>query len=135
MNISLTMTFDSVDELQTFLNRNPAARNTPVATLEPVPDVVEATVAAAAKVDLTAVDPLEGVIDPLGDITPDPVEDISPEDMRAELMGKLKALAGSMDDAAVLGKFINGFGVTRFSELGDDQLVAFSAAINAEFGI
>ena len=52
----------------------------------------------------------------------------------ATLMARLKLLANTMDDPGVLGKFINSFGVSRFSELPDDQLVAFKAALEAEFG-
>ena len=49
-------------------------------------------------------------------------------------MTRLRELAGGMDDPAALGKFINSFGVARYSDLGDDQLVNFQTALAAEFG-
>lgn len=124
MNLTLTMQFDSIDELQAFLNRNPGARNTPVASIAPegqskvasiVPDLVE-----------------EIVEDPL-DITPDEVAIDAPA-LRAQMMEQLKTKAEAMDEPSILGAFITGFGVKRFSDLPDDMLAPFKAAFEAEFG-
>jgi hypothetical protein len=122
MNLTLTMQFDSLDELQQFLTRSPAVtRNTPVATVTPItPDVVEQT-ATAVLVDIA--------------------DTIVPEDdsvdlvaLRTEIHTAIAGKAQSMEEPAILGAFITGFGVKKFSELPDDMLLPFQAAFNEEFG-
>ena len=130
MNVTLTLDFDNMSELQKFLdNRGSAAAPSTNHDVDVPPTVLEAVpplVAAPA----TEVDPLS---------SPDPVEAETPEEfdavmLREQLMAKLKTLAGDMDDPSVLGKFINSFGVARFSEIADEDLPAFSIALVNEFG-
>ena len=136
MNLSLTMRFDSIDELQHFLtnnrgsatvastNHDAGAQPTKLEAV-PLPAAALAPVADPTSI-LESVDPVDPV---------DPV--IAAEDtvdLRASLMVRLREMANGMDDPAVLGKFINGFGVTRFSEIADEDLPAFSIALVNEFG-
>ncbi len=130
MNISLTMQFDSLSELQGFLSVNPGATDVKVASAQPsnVTTIAAATpavvdpLATPAPASVPAVDPLSAA---------PPVVDLTA--LRASLMARLRALAESMDDASELGKFINAFGVARFSELGDERLGEFYTALSAKY--
>ena len=128
MNLTLTMQFDNLDQLQSFLNRNPSAASTPVAFATPENVVAMPTPAAAPAVAA----PAPAVAAPAPAVAPAVAP--APAADRQTLMNRLRELAGAMDDPGVLGQFINGFGVARFSDLPDDQLTAFSAALAAEFG-
>ena len=129
MNIQLNMNFDSLAELQAFLGANPGAAATKVASTQPSADVVSiaaapAPVAAPVAAPIDPVDPLSDAPAPAGvDLTA----------LRATLMTRLRALAEGMEDASALGKFINAFGVARFSELPDEQLNAFNVALLAQY--
>ncbi len=133
MNVTLTLDFETMSELQEFLNkRGSAAVASTNLDAGASPTKLEA-VPSPEQVSAAVVDPLS---------SPDPVETEveTPEEfdavlLREQLMTKLKTLAGGMDDANVLGKFITNFGVARFSELADDQLVGFTAALKSEFGV
>ena len=122
MNLSLTLNFDSIGELENFLKNRAstavAAVSPETVAPSPVLEVVPPPVAAPT-----------AVVDPLSDVVAAPTEDL-----RADLMVRLREMAGTMDDPAVLGKFINGFGVARFSEIADEDLPAFKTALDAEFG-
>ncbi len=127
MNLSLTLNFDSIGELENFLKNRAstavAAVSPETVAPSPVLEVVPPPVAAPTAV----VDPLSDVAETLGDA-------IGNADLRPALMARLRTMAGDMDDPAVLGKFINGFGVARFSEIADEDLPAFKTALDAEFG-
>lgn len=131
MNISLTLNFDTVEQLEKFMLERKGGTNVAAsapAALKSVPVDVAATVETVpGDIDI---DPMD-----MGEETPPQggsVEDFPA--MRAELMTKLKGIAGKLDDPKVLGVFINAFDVVKFSDLPDDRLVSFSAALTAEFG-
>ncbi len=112
MNLSLTINFDSMEELRAYVGE-PAPAVAPVAAVvEPAPEPV----AAVAPVV-------------------DEAEEIDLAVLRTDLHSRMSSMANSMDDPSVLGKFINGFGVARFSDLKDEDLVAFKAAFEGEFGL
>ncbi len=130
MKVTLTLDFTSTEELQNFLNNRGSA---PVASTNhdagaqptkleavPLPDAVPAAVADPSPI----VDPVEYV-----------TEALDSDDLRAKLMIRLRELAGGMEDPAVLGKFINGFGVARFSEIADEDLPAFQTSLDIEFPV
>lgn len=141
MNISLTLNFDTVEQLEKFMLERKGgtnARTTAAVALKAVPDRTDAVaIADDDPMDMTEETPPGAVDDPM-----DMGEAIAQEEdaavdyaaMRATLMSKLKALAGKMDDPKVLGVFINAFDVVKFSDLPDDRLVGFAAALTAEFG-
>ena len=137
MNISLTLNFDTVEQLEKFMLERKGGTN--VAT-----KVVEKKAAHLSVVETAVEDPMDQIETAPGNGS-DPMdmgEAIAQEEdaavdyaaMRATLMSKLKALAGKMDDPKVLGVFINAFDVVKFSDLPDDRLVGFAAALTAEFG-
>lgn len=110
MNLSLTLNFSSMAEMQEFLDVQvvadmvaPALAEKPV-PLKAVPEVVD--------------------IDPLGTVDPD---------LRATLLARLRVIAAGMEDSSVLGAFITGFGVTKFSDIADEDLPAFETALNKKF--
>lgn len=139
MNISLTMNFDTVEQLEKFMLERKGGTN--AAT-----KVVEKKAANLSVVETAVEDPMDQIETAPGDGS-DPMDmgevetladAVSTDEdyaaMRATLMSKLKALAGKMDDPKVLGVFINAFDVVKFSDLPDDRLVGFAAALTAEFG-
>ena len=129
MNVTLTFDFESMDELTAFLkNREAGAAVATADQVAATPAKLESVPTPAA---VQEVAPAPAPIDPLSDA---PAE-VDFDALRAEIMTKLKTLAGSMEDPALLGKFINNFGVSRFSELGDDQLQGFAATLKSEFGV
>jgi hypothetical protein len=127
MNITLTMQFETLADLQEYLSQNPAAAAAPVAVATPAANVVEMPAATPAAPAVAAPTPAAPAV-----AAPTPaVVDLAA--MKQTLMTRLRELAGSMDDPGELGKFINAFGVQRFSDLPDDQLPTFEAALNAEY--
>lgn len=127
MNIQLNMNFDTIAELQAFLSGNPGAAATKVASKQPSADVVNIAPAATASQAAAGLT----VIDPLSDAPAPPALDLTA--LRATLMTRLRALAGGMEDASALGKFINAFGVARFSELPDERLGEFNVALLSQY--
>lgn len=140
MNLSLTLNFNTIAELQAFLDSRtatagaavaekvvsgqPAAVVTP-AVVTPITPVVAAAVSTAAPVVATVQPGAAEVVDPQVGITPD--------QLREQLMGRLRQLAESSAEPAEVGKFINSFGVARFSDLPDQMLGIFQGAMNAQF--
>lgn len=135
MNLTLTLNFDSIDELQQFVNKTGstmgAATNLDVSAPPTVLEAVPLPVTAPAPVvdPISPADPVEAVTAAAGKV------DLSSDELRGTLMIRLRELAGSMDDPAVLGKFINGFGVARFSEIDDEDLPAFKTSLDVEFPV
>lgn len=145
MNLSLTLNFNTIAELQAFLDSRtatagaavaekvvsgqPAAVVTPAvvtpAVVTPITPVVAAAVSTAAPVVATVQPGAAEVVDPQVGITPD--------QLREQLMGRLRQLAESSAEPAEVGKFINSFGVARFSDLPDQMLGIFQGAMNAQF--
>lgn len=126
MNISLTLNFDTIAELQGFLSGR-ASQGPAVA--QPLAVVETAKPAAVVAEVVAEVDPL----DMIGEVaTADEVVDL--DAYRAELKMRLAAKAGTMEEPKILGAFITGFGVQKFSDLPDDMLIPFNAAFIAEFG-
>ena len=125
MNLSLTIDFDSLEDMQNFISGRTSQHPASIIA----PDLTEQTMAAA---DATVVDinpvveetALEGVLEPAVDLVA----------LRKEIHGTITAKAQSMTDPSILGAFITGFGVKKFSELDDDMLEPFKAAFVAEFG-
>ncbi len=133
MNLTLTLNFDSIDELQQFVNKTGstmgAATNLDVSAPPTVLEAVPLPVTAPAPVvDPISPAPVVAPVETLG-------EALASDELRAALMIRLRELAGSMDDPAVLGKFINGFGVARFSEIDDEDLPAFKTSLDVEFPV
>ena len=127
MNIQLNMNFDSLAELQAFLSANPGAATAKVASEQPSAEVV-----SIAPVTPVAPAPAVAPVDPLS-TAPAAAPSADMTTLRATLMARLRALAEGMEDASALGKFINAFGVARFSELPDEQLAAFNTALIAQY--
>jgi len=124
MNLSLTMNFASLEEMQAFLSRQPS--NVPaIENTKTGPAVVE-TVVTPIEVAPAKANPPPAELP-----ATDPGVDYNA--LRTDLMGKLRTQAETMDDPGQLGKFINGFGVARFSELSDDQLPGFASAFDLEY--
>ena len=126
MNVTLTLTFASIAELQSFLSANPAAgaAATPkVAPEQPSAEVVQMPSSAPQPTPMPT---------PTQDAAPAPAFD--PAAKRAELTARLRATAEKMEDPSQLGAFINGFGVARFTELPDDKLPEFESQFNAKYG-
>jgi len=133
MNITLTMTFSSTQELQSFLNSADMAAPVPATQ-----NTQEAPAKTGEVVQMPASKPAEPAPTPAATAMPvataaAPVADDF-EVKRAALTGRLRTLAEGMDDPSQLGAFINSFGVARFSELPDDQLAGFEQNLNARFG-
>lgn len=130
MSVELKLTFPSMDELRAYLSIT-AEAPAPAAVVEaaPVPDNI---VEIPDPVGTPMIDDVDPIAPPAEEPVPTPAADT--EVLRTELMTRLRDMAGSMDDPSVLGKFINGFGVARFSDIADEDLVGFKAALEAEFG-
>jgi hypothetical protein len=135
MNLSLTINCGTIQELLEVLGGQAAtatatakapAKKTAVKKTAAKPTLVP-DVAIADPLDLTPATPAEEA----GGM---PIDDMDAEELRATLMAKLRELAGSLPDNTVLGKFINGFGVSRFSEIDDEDLADFAVKLEAEYG-
>lgn len=132
MNLSLTMNFASLEEMQAFLSRQPS--NVPtIENTETGPAVVETVVTVTGDVSAAPAKAAPGKANPPPAEIPATDPGVDYNALRTELMGKLRTQAETMDDPGQLGKFINGFGVARFSELSDDQLPGFAAAFDLEY--
>ena len=129
--VTITMTFDSMEALTEYLVSNPAAATEKVASAQPSADVVQMPAPAPAPAPITA-PPSPGA-----DITPAPAaEEVDLTALRSELMGKVQALAESdKEKIPAIAQVIQSFGVPKFSELADDQLVAFETAFRENFGV
>lgn len=129
MNLSLTMNFASLEEMQAFLSRQPS--NVPtIENTETGPAVVETVV---APIEAAPAKAAPGKANPPPAELPATDPGVDYNALRTDLMGKLRTQAETMDDPGQLGKFINGFGVARFSELSDDQLPGFASAFDLEY--
>ena len=124
--VQITMTFDTLEELSVFLQNNPGAAPTKVASAQPSATVTPITAAAPA----ASVVPTEVAAAPAADQTLDAAA------KRSELMDKLRKLSDSAQgNTQPIADFIHGFGVQRFSDLPDDQLATFEANLQAQFGV
>lgn len=129
MNLSLTMNFASLEEMQAFLSRQPS--NVPtIENTETGPAVVETVV---TPIEVAPAKAAPGKANPPPAELPATDPGVDYNALRTDLMGKLRTQAETMDDPGQLGKFINGFGVARFSELSDDQLPGFASAFDLEY--
>lgn len=128
MSITLTMQFNSLDELSAFLAANPGAAATKVASAQPSP-----APAAPAPEPVATVTPISAAAPAAP--APAAAEEVDLTALRADLMGKLRSLAEGMDDPAPIAAFINSFGVPKFSELGDESLQTFATQLKEQFGV
>lgn len=115
MNLSLTLNFDSEAEMLAFLNIRTSGATASIA------GVVEKPAPLKAVPEVVDIDPL-GTVDTVAD-----------PDLRVTLLARLRVIAAGMEDATVLGTFITGFGVTKFSDIADEDLPAFEIALNKKF--
>ena len=123
-NITLSMTFDSIEDLMAFVAANPGARDVKVASTQPSPSPVAAAPAPAPAAAPEAPAP-----------TPEPAS-VDYSALRAQLTERLREVATSLgQNATEVGSFINGFGVARFSELPDDRLQEFASALDQKYPV
>ena len=132
MNISLTLNFDTMTELEAYL----ASRTTTKAAPAPAvvaPIAAPAPVAVAPAPAPVAVAPAPAPIAPAPVAAPTPtlVDDAATQKTR--IMSRLKDIAAGMPDPSELGKFITAFGVQKFSQLPDAQLGQFEALMNQTY--
>lgn len=128
--ITLTLTFDTFDDLHAYLLASPEKASTKVASAQPSAEVVALTPPPIPAPAAPTVAPAPAA----QTVAPAPAQVVDFAALKSSLMGRLRALSDSMDDPSPIAKFINNFGVARFSELPDDQLPRFEAALVAEFG-
>ncbi len=145
MNISLTLNFDTMTELEAYLASRTATSTSTAAPVSSAPTsaptpapVVLAPVAAAP-----APAPAPAVVVPGPSPAPAPaptpaapalvavVSDATA--VKTRIMERLKVIAASLSDQSELGKFITAFGVQRFSELPDDRLGQFEQLMNQTY--
>lgn len=124
-NITLSMTFDSIEDLMAFVAKNPGAAEIKVASAQPSASLGETAQATVAAVNTP---------DPVPAPAPAPVAEVDYSALRAQLTERLREVATSLGQAATeVGQFINGFGVARFSELPDDRLQEFASALDQKY--
>ena len=139
MNLSLTLNFNTIAELQDFLNSRTAGAASTVALVQPAATTeqpaLKGTIEPATILPgMPGAQPAAAVVDPMAGLgIPANVTTIDPVVLKAALMDRLRALAGSQADPAVVGQFINNFGLAKFSDIADTDLVRFQAALQAQF--
>ena len=144
MNISLTLNFDNMSELETYLasrTGDKAVAAAPVAAVSPVttPAITPPVAAAATGGDTDAESPTPApapvaATPPLTAVpTPTTAPDADIATTKTRIMDRLKAIAAGMPDQSELGKFITAFGVAKFSELPDDRLGQFEQLMNQTY--
>ena len=131
--VTVTFTFDSLEDLTAYLVANPAAATAKVADTQPSAEVTPITAAAPTPAPAPVPTPA-----PAAAPAPAPAPAAQPEEdaqaHRERLGGVLRKLADGMEDPSPVAKFINGFGVARFSDLPDEELATFEASLTNEFG-
>ena len=146
MNLSLTLNFNTIAELEAFLASRSAPAAANVASMQPAAATVQPAAAVADPVlQGTLMPAMPGaqpavvapIIDPMAGITQPAatVATLDPAALKAALIDKMRALAGTLPDPASVGQFIQACGLVKFSDIPDDQLVAFQAALLAKFGV
>jgi len=151
MNISLTLNFDTMSELEAYLasrtntvaavaggtggaaaapakpaaaTATPAPTETPTASPAPVATPVKPTAPAPAAAPVAAA-PVAATVVPISGAA----------EIKTRIMDRLKTIAASLPDQSELGKFITAFGVSRFSELPDDRLEQFEQLMNTTYPV
>lgn len=127
MNVTLTMQFGSLSEMQSFLAANPEAATAKVASAQP--SVAAAPAPAPQQAQVVQ---MPGAAAPAPQAAPASSELDLPA-LRASLMDRIRNLADSMSDPAPVAQLITSFGVQRFSDLPDDQLQIFETNLKAQF--
>lgn len=142
MNISLTLNFDTMTELEAYLaSRNAISTSTAAPTpaapapvaVAPAPAPTPAPVAAApALAAALAAAPAPAPVAAAPALVAVPTAPDSAA-LKTRIMDRLKAIAQSLPDQSELGKFITAFGVQRFSDLPDERLEQFEQLMNQTY--
>lgn len=128
MNISLTLNFDTMSELEAYL-----ASRSNVKAVAAAPATLAAVAPAPVAVPVAPTPaPVAPTPAPVATLVPAPAVDDTAA-VKTRIMNRLKEIAGALPDKTELGKFITAFGVARFSELPDAQLGQFEALMNQTY--
>lgn len=134
MNISLTLNFDTIAEMEAYLvSRTAGKQSTPTPAATPVAATPTPAAPAPVVSPVAAVPAATPAAAPALAAVPAtaPAEDAAT--LKARIMDRLKAIAQSLPDQSELGKFITGFGVARFSDLPDTHLAQFEDQMNRTY--
>jgi len=136
MNISLTLNFDTMTELEAYLASRTTTKAAPAPAVvapiaAPAPVAVAPAPAPVAVAPAPAPAPAPIAPAPVAAPTPTLVDDAATQKTR--IMSRLKDIAAGMPDPSELGKFITAFGVQKFSQLPDAQLGQFEALMNQTY--
>lgn len=130
--VTLNLTFDTLDELAAFLANNPAAATAKVASAQPPAEVVPMPTAAPAPAPAPAV----VVPTPAEEAAGQPEDDVDPIALKADLMEKVRQYADDHpDQMTAIAGLINQYGVPKLSQIPDDQLQSFETALREQFGV
>ena len=128
--VTVTLEFDSMEDMFAALNGQVTTVSGKVAP--PQLSVVEAPAPAAPAAPAPAPAPAAAAAPAAAPAAagPDLVA------LKADLMGKLQKFADDNPTrVGEIAQFIHSYGVQRFSDIGDDQLVAFETGLREQFGV